>query len=198
MGQKFSGNDKGTETEFSAWVFAVNNFIPLPRVSKFYRKIKSTQLLRFLCVLKGCESMVSKVRDQINRMIIRKKRPLGREIISKRKRPDVIVQSSPINISSNNTQHLGGLQTEPTLPKTPLWPIPTSVTSPHGRLCHAPKINSRAWWPDHRDPPGTLGIALPCAFEITDFLVVKMGSDRCLWLQRATVKINDLCLAKCF
>ena len=56
MGQKFSGNDKGTETEFSAWVFAVNNFIPLPRVSKFYRKIKSTQLLRFLCVLKGCES----------------------------------------------------------------------------------------------------------------------------------------------
>lgn len=120
MDQNFSGNDKATETEFSAWVFAANNFIPLPRVSQFYRKIKSAQLLRFLCVLKGCESMSSEVRNQIKRMIIRKKRPLGKEIISERKKPDITAQSSPINISSNNTQHLGGLQTEPTLPKTPL------------------------------------------------------------------------------
>ena len=111
--------------------------------------------LNMVCVLKGCESMSSEVRNQIKRMIIRKKRPLGKEIISERKKPDITAQSSPINISSNNTQHLGGLQTEPTLPKTPLWPIPTSVTSPHGPLCHAPKINSRAWWSDHRDPPGT-------------------------------------------
>ena len=71
MDQNFSGNDKATETEFSAWVFAANNFIPLPRVSQFYRKIKSAQLLRFLCVLKGCESMSSEVRNQIKRMIIR-------------------------------------------------------------------------------------------------------------------------------
>ena len=74
MGQKFSGNDKATETEFTDWVFTVNNFIPLPRRSKFYRKIKSAQLLRFLCVLKGYESVASEVRNQIKRMSIRRKK----------------------------------------------------------------------------------------------------------------------------
>lgn len=153
MGQKFSGNDKATrENRVQCLLFAANNFIPCPEYLSFIEKIKVLHFSGFLCVLKGCESMSSEVRNQIKRMIIRKKDPRERNNQWKKK-TDITAQSSPINISSNNTAF--GWAPDRTNPaKTPLWPIPTSVTSP-GPLCHAPKINSRVWWSDHRDPPGT-------------------------------------------
>lgn len=69
--EMFRGQDKAMRTESSLMPrYSLSINIPLPRLSKFYAKIKSGQ---FLSVLIRCESMTLDLRNQIKKVITRKR-----------------------------------------------------------------------------------------------------------------------------